>query len=112
MPDPMILEVESDFASPYRADGKLYGFVCVVTGASMPVGGAIVTELAGMLQKFLTNFFIIANKRPILQLTAQRASTPVRRLTNPQASRPPSQKSTPTPKSSTIPTPSPPNKTH
>lgn len=32
--------------SPYRSDGKLYGFVCVVTGATQPVGRAIVTELA------------------------------------------------------------------
>merc|ERR1711939_918327 len=46
MPDPMTWEDESDHFSPYRADGKLYGFVCVVTGANMPVGSAIVTELA------------------------------------------------------------------
>ncbi|EXJ53988.1 hypothetical protein A1O7_09325 [Cladophialophora yegresii CBS 114405] len=46
MPDSMTLEEESDHFSPYRADGKLYGFVCVVTGANMPVGRAIVTELA------------------------------------------------------------------
>ena len=39
---------ESAF-SPYRADGKLYGFVCVVTGASQPIGQAIVAELAGKL---------------------------------------------------------------
>ncbi|KAI0482836.1 hypothetical protein GGR56DRAFT_209552 [Xylariaceae sp. FL0804] len=32
--------------SPYRADGKLHGFVCVVTGASQPVGQAIIYELA------------------------------------------------------------------
>lgn len=32
--------------SPYRADGKLYGFVCIVTGATQPVGRAIVAELA------------------------------------------------------------------
>lgn len=32
--------------SPYRSDGKLYGFVCVVTGAIQPVGRAIVMELA------------------------------------------------------------------
>lgn len=32
--------------SPYRSDGKLYGFVCIVTGATQPVGRAIVTELA------------------------------------------------------------------
>lgn len=42
------MQEESDHFSPYRADGKLYGFVCVVTGANMPVGSAIVTELAGM----------------------------------------------------------------
>ncbi|KIV83679.1 hypothetical protein PV11_05681 [Exophiala sideris] len=46
MPDPMTIQEESDHFSPYRADGKLYGFVCVVTGANMPVGSAIVTELA------------------------------------------------------------------
>ncbi|KIW40965.1 uncharacterized protein PV06_06564 [Exophiala oligosperma] len=40
------MQEESDHFSPYRADGKLYGFVCVVTGANMPVGSAIVTELA------------------------------------------------------------------
>ncbi|KAF2636330.1 NAD(P)-binding protein [Massarina eburnea CBS 473.64] len=38
--------VNSEHFSPYRADGKLYGFVCVVTGATQPVGSAIVTELA------------------------------------------------------------------
>ncbi|KAF1959182.1 NAD(P)-binding protein [Byssothecium circinans] len=38
--------VNSEHFSPYRADGKLYGFVCVVTGAAQPVGRAIVTELA------------------------------------------------------------------
>jgi hypothetical protein len=48
MPDSMTLQEESAHFSPYRADGKLYGFVCVVTGANMPVGRAIVTELAGM----------------------------------------------------------------
>lgn len=32
--------------SPYRADGKLYGFVCIVTGATQPVGRAVVAELA------------------------------------------------------------------
>ncbi|KAH7124150.1 hypothetical protein B0J11DRAFT_331898 [Dendryphion nanum] len=37
---------ESEHFSPYRADGKLYGFVCVVTGATQPVGQAIVAELA------------------------------------------------------------------
>ncbi|KIV92272.1 hypothetical protein PV10_06727 [Exophiala mesophila] len=46
MSDTMTIQEESDHFSPYRADGKLYGFVCVVTGADMPVGGAIVTELA------------------------------------------------------------------
>lgn len=39
-------ESESDHFSPYRADGKLYGFVCIVTGATQAVGKAIVTELA------------------------------------------------------------------
>ncbi|GKT83396.1 3-oxoacyl-(acyl-carrier-protein) reductase [Colletotrichum tofieldiae] len=39
------MDLTADF-SPYRADGKLYGFVCVVTGAAQPVGRAIVEELA------------------------------------------------------------------
>jgi NAD(P)-dependent dehydrogenase (short-subunit alcohol dehydrogenase family) len=37
---------DSEHFSPYRPDGKLYGFVCVVTGATQPVGKAIVAELA------------------------------------------------------------------
>ncbi|CAK4033899.1 Hypothetical predicted protein [Lecanosticta acicola] len=37
---------EPDSFSPYRADGKLLGFVCIVTGATQPVGRAIVAELA------------------------------------------------------------------
>jgi hypothetical protein len=45
--DDMTMENESDHFSPYRPDGKLYGFVCIVTGADQPVGGAIATELAG-----------------------------------------------------------------
>ena len=36
----------SEHFSPYRLDGKLYGFVCIVTGATQPVGRAIVKELA------------------------------------------------------------------
>jgi len=39
-------QLDSEHFSPYRADGKLYGFVCVVTGATQPVGQAIVAELA------------------------------------------------------------------
>ncbi|KAI4101323.1 MAG: hypothetical protein LQ339_005121 [Xanthoria mediterranea] len=39
------IESRSPF-SPYRADGKLYGFVCVVSGADQPVGEAIIYELA------------------------------------------------------------------
>ncbi|KAL8860079.1 MAG: hypothetical protein Q9178_003343 [Gyalolechia marmorata] len=39
------IESKSPF-SPYRADGKLYGFVCVVSGADQPVGQAIISELA------------------------------------------------------------------
>ncbi|KAG6999249.1 hypothetical protein G7Y79_00036g072050 [Physcia stellaris] len=38
-------DVASPF-SPYRTDGKLYGFICVVTGALQPIGQAILTELA------------------------------------------------------------------
>ncbi|KAL5372640.1 hypothetical protein DPSP01_013348 [Paraphaeosphaeria sporulosa] len=37
---------DSEHTNPYRSDGKLYGFVCVVTGATQPVGKAIVAELA------------------------------------------------------------------
>jgi NAD(P)-dependent dehydrogenase (short-subunit alcohol dehydrogenase family) len=37
---------DSEHFSPYRADGKLYGFVCIVTGATQPVGRAIILELA------------------------------------------------------------------
>ncbi|KAI4748715.1 NAD(P)-binding protein [Aureobasidium sp. EXF-12298] len=37
---------ESQHFSPYRADGKLYGFVCIVTGATQAIGKAIVHELA------------------------------------------------------------------
>jgi len=44
------MESESDHFSPYRSDGKLYGFVCVVTGAEQPVGKAIAIELAGNSQ--------------------------------------------------------------
>lgn len=39
------MDITEDF-SPYRTDGKLHGFVCVVTGASQPVGQAIIQELA------------------------------------------------------------------
>ncbi|KAH8676279.1 hypothetical protein BX600DRAFT_198233 [Xylariales sp. PMI_506] len=39
------MDTTEDF-SPYRADGKLHGFVCVVSGAGQPVGQAIVRELA------------------------------------------------------------------
>ncbi|KAI9885539.1 MAG: hypothetical protein M1823_002678 [Watsoniomyces obsoletus] len=37
---------ESEEFSPYRPDGKLYGFICVVTGATRPIGRAITFELA------------------------------------------------------------------
>jgi hypothetical protein len=40
------LTLNSEQFSPYRADGKLYGFVCVVIGATQPVGKAITLELA------------------------------------------------------------------
>lgn len=44
----LTMQTESGHFSPYRADGKLYGFVCVVTGADEPIGAAIVSELAGI----------------------------------------------------------------
>ncbi|MCJ1278561.1 hypothetical protein MMC21_006378 [Puttea exsequens] len=43
MPEP---EDSSAHFSPYRPDGKLYGFVCVVTGSTQHVGRAILKELA------------------------------------------------------------------
>ncbi|GAB7365887.1 hypothetical protein MBLNU230_g7217t1 [Neophaeotheca triangularis] len=39
-------EPETAHFSPYRSDGKLYGFVCIVTGAEQSLGKAIVHELA------------------------------------------------------------------
>lgn len=39
-------EDSSNHFSPYRSDGKLFGFVCIVTGALQPVGRSIVNELA------------------------------------------------------------------
>ena len=49
MSDTAMDAVDSEHFSPYRTDGKLYGFVCVVTGAQQPVGQAIIKELAGKL---------------------------------------------------------------
>jgi len=49
-------EMDSQHFSPYRADGKLYGFVCVVTGALQPVGQAIIKELAGEFLNLLYHF--------------------------------------------------------
>ncbi|KAF2452472.1 hypothetical protein BDY21DRAFT_359288 [Lineolata rhizophorae] len=46
MPSQPVETMDSEHFSPYRADGKLYGFVCVVTGATMPIGTAITLELA------------------------------------------------------------------
>ncbi|KAL5449661.1 hypothetical protein PMIN06_006786 [Paraphaeosphaeria minitans] len=43
----------SQHTNPYRSDGKLYGFVCVVTGATQPVGKAMVAELAGIPRRSL-----------------------------------------------------------
>ena len=39
--------MDSSHFSPYRADGKLFGFIAVVAGSDMPVGRAITVELAG-----------------------------------------------------------------
>ncbi|KAF4553535.1 Isoepoxydon dehydrogenase patN-like protein [Elsinoe fawcettii] len=39
-------ETESQHFSPYRSDGKLYGFVCIVIGATHPIGHAIISELS------------------------------------------------------------------
>jgi len=44
--NPNSRDMDSEHFSPYRSDGKLYGFVCLVTGAAQPVGKAIVQELA------------------------------------------------------------------
>ncbi|KAK8226314.1 hypothetical protein BKA81DRAFT_167353 [Phyllosticta paracitricarpa] len=47
-PDPKVLStMDPEHLSPYRPDGKLYGFICVVTGATQPLGRAITMELAG-----------------------------------------------------------------
>ena len=43
------IEMDSEHFSPYRPDGKLYGFVCIVTGATQPIGRAVTKELAGEL---------------------------------------------------------------
>ncbi|KAK7522081.1 hypothetical protein IWZ03DRAFT_108720 [Phyllosticta citriasiana] len=46
-PDPKVLSaMDPEHLSPYRPDGKLYGFICVVTGATQPLGRAITMELA------------------------------------------------------------------
>lgn len=45
----MSQESESSHFSPYRSDGKLYGFVCIVIGATQPIGKAVTLELAGKL---------------------------------------------------------------
>lgn len=39
---------EEDHFSPYRSDGKLFGFVCVVAGADTAIGAAVVAELVGV----------------------------------------------------------------
>jgi hypothetical protein len=46
---PPSIDMDSEHFSPYRQDGKLYGFVCVVTGATKSIGKAITKELAGQL---------------------------------------------------------------
>ncbi|TKX22458.1 hypothetical protein C1H76_5240 [Elsinoe australis] len=46
-------ESESQHFSPYRSDGKLYGFVCIVIGATHPVGKAIIHELASTPRRSL-----------------------------------------------------------
>ncbi|KAL9110042.1 MAG: hypothetical protein Q9227_005381 [Pyrenula ochraceoflavens] len=50
------MDHESASFSPYRSDGKLYGFVCVVTGVDKPVGQAIAIELAGQSIPRLSNY--------------------------------------------------------
>jgi hypothetical protein len=44
---PPTIDMDSEHFSPYRQGGKLYGFVCVVTGTTQPIGKAIAKELAG-----------------------------------------------------------------
>ena len=65
------MEPESVYFSPYRSDGKLYGFVCVVTGVDKPIGQAIVIELAGQIFPALlaVNGFVL-----IINLTAHGAA--------------------------------------
>lgn len=58
------MEQESNHFSPYRADGKLYGFVCVVTGAERPVGAAVVEELAGKSTTIRKE--VVANERQLM----------------------------------------------
>jgi len=43
---PSAQDSESQHFSPYRSDGKLYGFVCIVIGATQPIGKATTLELA------------------------------------------------------------------
>lgn len=41
--NPPTIDMDSEHFSPYRQDGKLYSFVCIVTGATQPIA----RELAG-----------------------------------------------------------------
>lgn len=87
------IESKSPF-SPYRADGKLvrsrifsvikcvtrtrayrsllfeqYGFICVVTGATQPIGEAIIAELAGTdIQSFVDVFPLSRHERAVSNL--------------------------------------------
>lgn len=53
---PPSIDMDSEHFSPYRSDGKLYGFVCIVTGATQPIGKTITKELAGEFVRTTTVF--------------------------------------------------------
>ena len=73
-----IMEEESEYFSPYRADGKLYGFVCVVTGANQPVGRATAVELAGEASPPLTEPFSVHDLTTASIISSSRCSLRLR----------------------------------
>ncbi|CAL3967350.1 unnamed protein product [Diplocarpon coronariae] len=67
--------MDSKYFRPYGADGKLYGFVRVVTGALRPVGQAIIQELAVSVRNIC---LMVPDSE---QFTAQLAFTPATEAT-------------------------------